>query len=252
MFAVLLAQTEAGGSPPEIRERLERIVGALLPALRGAERSLPLWQRVERCWFRLAGPAVHGAEVDRLDARRFLDALATHDLPETLVGEALTELTDGLYSAGPGPTGAIQIMTMHAAKGLEWDVVILPGLGRTTARDQDRLLQWLDLPRPDEERIYSLVRFEKLWVRPRSRRADRSKHSSSGFAVNVRASSAFDCCMLRLHGRAAPCTCWERSSPAPRVRRLSPAPTVRSGCSGLRCGRSSYRPRPRASSCRAA
>ena len=41
-------------------------------------------------------------------------------------------------------------MTMHAAKGLEWDVVILPGLGRKTAVDPDPLLHWIELARVSE------------------------------------------------------------------------------------------------------
>jgi ATP-dependent exoDNAse (exonuclease V) beta subunit len=122
---------------------------ALRPALLGAERALPLWQRVEHCWLRLGGPAIHRGEGERLDARRFLDALALHEQPDALVGEALEpELLDALYSAAPPQPDAIEIMTMHAAKGLEWDVVILPGLGRCSARDSDPLLHWLELPRP--------------------------------------------------------------------------------------------------------
>ena len=35
-------------------------------------------------------------------------------------------LTEKLYSAAPPQPGAIEVMTIHAAKGLEWDVVILP------------------------------------------------------------------------------------------------------------------------------
>ncbi|HTT04929.1 MAG TPA: UvrD-helicase domain-containing protein [Steroidobacteraceae bacterium] len=128
---------------------LARVQAALRPALLGAERALPLWQRVEHCWLRLGGPAVHHSESQRLDARRFLDALALHEDPDALVGEALEpELLDALYSAAPPQPDAIDIMTMHAAKGLEWDVVILPGLGRCSARDTDPLLHWLELPRP--------------------------------------------------------------------------------------------------------
>ncbi|HWG76715.1 MAG TPA: UvrD-helicase domain-containing protein [Steroidobacteraceae bacterium] len=128
---------------------LSRVHGALWPALLGAERALPLWQRVEHCWLRLGGPAIHRSEGERLDARRFLDALAQHEQPDALVGEALEpELLEALYSAEPPQVDAIEIMTMHAAKGLEWDVVILPGLGRCSARDTDPLLHWLELPRP--------------------------------------------------------------------------------------------------------
>jgi ATP-dependent exoDNAse (exonuclease V) beta subunit len=130
-----------------LTQRLTRLCAALAPAIQGAERALPLWQRVEHCWLRLAAPAVYGNDVDRLDAQRFIDALALHDEPERLVGEALGELTERLYSGAPPQPGAIELMTMHAAKGLEWDVVILPGLGRRTALDRDPLLHWIELPR---------------------------------------------------------------------------------------------------------
>ena len=38
-------------------------------------------------------------------------------------------------------------MTIHRAKGLEFDHVFLPALDRILNRDRDPLLRWLDLPR---------------------------------------------------------------------------------------------------------
>jgi ATP-dependent helicase/nuclease subunit A len=162
LFTWLLARAQAppdpgaqpaqpDGGPGEavaaMQQRLARLCAALAPAILGPERALPLWQRVEHCWLRLAGPAVYRSDVDRLDAHHYIDALALHDDPERLVGEALGELTERLYSGAPPQPGAIELMTVHAAKGLEWDVVILPGLGRRTAVDRDPLLHWIELPR---------------------------------------------------------------------------------------------------------
>jgi ATP-dependent exoDNAse (exonuclease V) beta subunit len=135
------------GAPPAAP--LARLVQALSPALSGAERSLPLWQRVEGCWLRLGGPGIYAQPAERLQARRYLEALASCEEPEELVGDGIARLTGELYSAEPAQPGAVEIMTMHAAKGLEWDVVILPGLGRSTARDADPLLHWIELPRTD-------------------------------------------------------------------------------------------------------
>jgi ATP-dependent exoDNAse (exonuclease V) beta subunit len=149
MFELLRTVASPGSEPalaPALRPRLSRLYGALAPAILGAERGLPLWQRVEHSWLRLAAPAIHRADVDRLDAQRFIDALALHDDPQRLVGEALGELTERLYSGAPPQPGAIELMTVHAAKGLEWDLVILPGLGRSTAVDTDPLLHWIELP----------------------------------------------------------------------------------------------------------
>ncbi len=150
LSATRSAPAGASGAADAVRERLQRLCAALEPVIGGAERGLPLWQRVEHAWLRLAGPAVYRAEVDRLDARRFLDALALHDEPENLAGEQLAQITERLYSSAPPQPGAIEIMTMHGAKGLEWDVVILPGLGRRTRVDTDPLLHWIELPRATE------------------------------------------------------------------------------------------------------
>jgi ATP-dependent helicase/nuclease subunit A len=146
-FAALY-RTAAGAG--DERAAIARLCAALEPAIRGEERGWPLWQRVERCWLRLSGPALYPEAADRLDAHRFIDALVLHGDPELLVGDGMTPLTERLYSAAPPQPGAIEIMTIHAAKGLEWDVVILPGLGSRGASDTDPLLHWIELPRASE------------------------------------------------------------------------------------------------------
>ncbi len=47
--------------------------------------------------------------------------------------------------AGENP---VEVLTIHHAKGLEWDVVFVPGLGRTGAADRPPLLRSLELPAP--------------------------------------------------------------------------------------------------------
>ena len=147
LFAALSAAVHDG---KDMQGRIARLCTALAPAWHGAERGWPLWQRALRSWMRLGGPAIYADAAERFDARRFFDALAEHDEPASLVGERMDSLTERLYSTAPPQAGAIEVMTMHAAKGLEWDVVILPGLGRRGANETDPLLHWIELPRPTD------------------------------------------------------------------------------------------------------
>ncbi len=44
----------------------------------------------------------------------------------------------------------LQLMTIHKAKGLEFDTVVVLGLGGTTRTDQERLLLWMERPRAND------------------------------------------------------------------------------------------------------
>lgn len=60
-----------------------------------------------------------------------------------------------LYSQQVTPS-RLQIMTIHKSKGLEFDTVILPGLGSKPTRQNKPLLQWLQLPSLDNETLFLL------------------------------------------------------------------------------------------------
>ncbi len=132
----------------EARARLARVRAALAPALLGPERALPLWHRVHRAWLRLGGPAAYGEERDVVDAQEFIQALANELHPERLSGDAFDEFAAELFAApaSAAAAGTVEVLTMHGAKGLEWDVVIVPGIGRVPRSDLEPLLHWLELP----------------------------------------------------------------------------------------------------------
>jgi ATP-dependent helicase/nuclease subunit A len=166
---------------PDDRARVARLWSALEPAIAGSERGWPLWQRVERSWLRLGAPAIYTDPAEVADARRLLEVLAEHEQPESLVGEAMGTLTEPLFSTAPPQPGAIEIMTMHAAKGLEWDVVILPGLGRRPRSDRDPLLHWIELPRAAEGTDLLLAPI---------RRADQDEGSLARYIKHLRSARA--------------------------------------------------------------
>jgi ATP-dependent helicase/nuclease subunit A len=127
------------------RVRVSRLVAALAPALDERGRR-PLRRVVEGAWLALGGPATLERESELADARaflEFLDGRARHgDLDDP---PGLTSLLGDLFAAPDAVTGAaVQLLTIHKAKGLEFDHVLLPGLDRKTARPGKRLLRWLE------------------------------------------------------------------------------------------------------------
>ncbi|GAB4356095.1 MAG: UvrD-helicase domain-containing protein [Gammaproteobacteria bacterium] len=144
------------------RTRVARFHAAMAMAL--AERGRrPLRRLIEGAWVSLGGPACLERESDLADAATFLRLVeeleAGADLPDLT---RLTERVGQLY-ATPDTEGGegLQVMTIHKAKGLEFDTVIVPGLGRRPGSESDPLLRWLEIPRegePDDELLLAPIR----------------------------------------------------------------------------------------------
>jgi ATP-dependent helicase/nuclease subunit A len=124
------------------RRRLARIAPVLEAAIARRGR-LTLRALVESCWITLGAPALLEAE-DLDAARAFLSLLEQHDEGGDLDDAALLEQSTSLLYAPPDPEGDVrlQLMTIHKAKGLEFDVVVLPRLDGIPRRESDRLLLW--------------------------------------------------------------------------------------------------------------
>ncbi|HXF65401.1 MAG TPA: UvrD-helicase domain-containing protein, partial [Burkholderiales bacterium] len=141
---VVLARLSADG-----RERLER-AGAVLDAALAARRRGSFARRVEGAWLALGGPACACEPVELEDARAFFKLLESlEEGGDLLALDALAEQVARLYArpATSAEARRVQLMTIHKAKGLQFDTVILPGLGYPPRRDEPRLLAWLERPR---------------------------------------------------------------------------------------------------------
>ncbi len=134
------------GLSPSARTRLRRLQFALAPAVADVGRQ-PLRRTVEAAWLALGGPACV-APADDGDVRSFLDLLEGIEAEGVAPSpEELGRRLAGRRSAPGAVAGpVVQVMTIHEAKGLEFDTVILPGLHRSTARDTRPLLRWLEHP----------------------------------------------------------------------------------------------------------
>ena len=103
----------------------------------------PFVALLERTWIALGGPEAYG-ERSLIHAERYFELLNGYMRPDNLLtAKRLDELLDRQYVAPPPDANStVEIMTIHHAKGLEFDVVILPGLGHVPPPDRPRLLAW--------------------------------------------------------------------------------------------------------------
>lgn len=111
-----------------------------------ATRSLR--DRVELAWYALGGPAFLNDRHELENVYRFLEILDKIDTAGTLGDIATLEsrLDDERVSGTSGSDCRLQIMTMHRAKGLQFDHVLLYGLGRMAASSEKSVLSWLTTP----------------------------------------------------------------------------------------------------------
>ncbi|HEY6280908.1 MAG TPA: UvrD-helicase domain-containing protein [Burkholderiales bacterium] len=130
------------------RKRMTRVRETLSAALARRRRE-PLRRWIEGAWLALGGPACAEDETDIEDAQVFLKLLDELEEGGDLAAlETLAERVAALYALPDTKADAqLQVMTMHKAKGLEFDTVIVPGLGYAPRRDDPRLLLWLERPR---------------------------------------------------------------------------------------------------------
>ena len=107
-----------------------------------SQLSLSAW--VEGIWLGLNGPACLLKPIELHNARAYFNLLSSMSTLSFSL-ETLIEKCESLFA---NPTqvsqSAIQILTIHKSKGLEFDHVFLPGLHRKIPSDDQRLLQWLE------------------------------------------------------------------------------------------------------------
>jgi ATP-dependent exoDNAse (exonuclease V) beta subunit len=134
---------------PESCVRLERVWTVMQEAER--RTGLTTSQLVERTWRSLGGDC-YLAAAEMANARRYLQLLdEVEKQTGTMDLSLLKRRMSDLY-AGPGTAeGAVDLITIHGAKGLEWDVVLVPGLEKRPQVSREKLLTWDEIDRQDEE-----------------------------------------------------------------------------------------------------
>ncbi len=144
----------AGGDEPpplpaevlseDARTRLARVAPILVQAAEQCRRQ-PLAALVRHTWLALGGAACLANDADLADAEAFWQLLQTNECAGEVANfSALQAQVAQLYAASQ-PARA-RVMTLHKAKGLEFDTVIVPGLHRMAPAESRRLLLWLERP----------------------------------------------------------------------------------------------------------
>ncbi len=160
--------------------RLRRVAPVLVAAWR-SRGSLDIASLIENTWQRLGGEAACRDAAELAVARQYLLALRgllqrEGRVAPSRLAELAARLRDRGEAAGANP---VEVLTIHHAKGLEWDAVFVPGLGGTGAGDRAQLLRALQLPAPGGSDLLLAVR---SWVNriPRIR----SRSTSPGCAAS--------------------------------------------------------------------
>lgn len=161
------------------RERL-KAVSAILQAAFGQRQRMSLRSWIEGIWLSLGGASCISSREIFTYIDDFFDLLESQQQGESLLALAeFEQAVANLYAAPSHNESDLQVMTIHKAKGLEFDTVILPAMGRAARSDDKSLLMWreyipehggasaglvispLTASGAEEDKIYTHLRFEQ-------------------------------------------------------------------------------------------
>jgi ATP-dependent exoDNAse (exonuclease V) beta subunit len=136
--------------------RLARVVPILKSkVLERGRHDLRYW--IESTWLQLGGPACVADHNELDDINTFFNLLSEIDFKSGPINiETLKEKVNKLYASTQADE-TLEIMTIHAAKGLEFDTVIVPHLERRGATDDKPLFSWMEQPLNDGRPILLLA-----------------------------------------------------------------------------------------------
>ncbi len=148
-----LIENRAHLLPDDSRQRLQRVGKVLADATAQRTRLTPA-QFVERAWRSLGGDVflnrtqlnntiIFFQLLDKLQLQE-KDSSSINLLDPTLLQAHLQKLYAEPDPIPPG-TPFVELLTIHKAKGLEWDVVVVPALERGPGRSPTRLLTWSEI-----------------------------------------------------------------------------------------------------------
>lgn len=127
------------------QERITRVVG-VIERVHEHQGRLPVRDVVEGAWRALGGRHLNADAGALRDAYRFLSVVDAFDEAGRITDwGALQDALEKQRSEGSHEKAQVQVLTIHESKGLEFDMVVLPGLDRRPKVPDQQLLEWLPL-----------------------------------------------------------------------------------------------------------
>ncbi len=125
-----------------------KFVRKILQTSLAQRQRTTLREWVESTWQALHGPATVKSEYDINNATTFFDLLSQLEQAGSLPNRhiLLERLAQLFARPAVANSTTIQLMTIHKAKGLEFDTVIMPDLDKDIGRDSQQLLLWFEQP----------------------------------------------------------------------------------------------------------
>jgi ATP-dependent helicase/nuclease subunit A len=141
---------------PEGQQLFDRTWPILETALaqRGRSSTAAL---IDRTWRSLGGD-VSLTPQQLANVQLFLNALREVEESGGRVDLALlAESVKRLYAEPRTGDNLVDLSTIHKAKGLEWDVVLVPALERSGQTSRSEFLNWLELDTPDDQEAHIIL-----------------------------------------------------------------------------------------------
>lgn len=122
------------------KKRLQRLVGIIDNAFK--YRNITHIRRlIESVWMNLGGESCLHQPSDIIDINKFFDILQTCSTPIGIDFDLVEDQISKTYlSSLPSLEERIQFYTIHKAKGLEFDTVIIPALNSVTRNNEKKLI----------------------------------------------------------------------------------------------------------------
>ena len=122
------------------RKRINRLVDILKNAFEH-KNKIHIRRLIESVWMNLGGELCLHNPNDIVDINKFFDILQTSSTPIAIDFELVEhQITKTYLSDIPSAEERIQFFTIHKAKGLEFDTVIIPSLNSTTRASDKKMI----------------------------------------------------------------------------------------------------------------